>query len=66
MQFVRQLLADRPDSKELKAYDEALSESMRLSSKEFMSVFDLNQETPDTRTMYGGEFGQRCLYSRAD
>jgi Protein of unknown function (DUF1501) len=57
-------LADRPDSKELRAYDEALSESIRLSSQEFMSVFDLNQESPTTRTMYGGEFGQRCLLAR--
>jgi hypothetical protein len=57
-------LAERSDSKELKAYDEALSESMRLSSKEFMNVFDLNQEKPDTRALYGSEFGQRCLLAR--
>lgn len=57
-------LADRADSIELKAYDEALSESMRLSSKEFMGVFDLTRESADTRTKYGGEFGQRCLLAR--
>ncbi len=57
-------LADRPDAKELRAYDDALTESMRLSSKEFMNVFDLTSESADTRTMYGGEFGQRCLLAR--
>lgn len=57
-------LSERSDSKELKAYDDALVESMRLSSKEFTSVFDLTHETADTRSMYGGEFGQRCLLAR--
>ena len=57
-------LAQRSDSAELKAYDEALSESMRLSSKEFMKVFDLTNESAETRTLYGTEFGQRCLLAR--
>lgn len=57
-------LAKRPDSKELKAYDQALSDNMRLASKEFMQVFDLNEEKADTREAFGGEFGQRCLLAR--
>ncbi len=57
-------LAERPDSSELKSYDDALTENMRLSSQEFMNVFDLKQESADTRSLYGGEFGQRCLLAR--
>ncbi len=57
-------LAKKPDSKELKAYDDALSENLRLSSKEFMSVFDLQRESAATRELYGSEFGQRCLLAR--
>ena len=57
-------LAERPDSRELIAYNDALTESMRLSSKEFMKVFDLQQESAETRGLYGGEFGQRCLLAR--
>ncbi len=57
-------LAERSDSSELRAYDDALAESMRLSSKEFMKVFDLTNESADTRTLYGSEFGQRCLLAR--
>ncbi len=57
-------LAKRPDSVELKAYDDALTENMRLSGKEFMDVFDLTRESASTRETYGGEFGQRCLLAR--
>lgn len=57
-------LAKNPNARELKAYDEALSENFRLSSKEFMSLFDLGQESDATRTLYGTEFGQRCLLAR--
>ncbi|MCA9194739.1 MAG: DUF1501 domain-containing protein, partial [Planctomycetales bacterium] len=44
--------------------DEALSESLRLSGKQFMEAFDLKTESPATRELYGGEFGQRCLLAR--
>ncbi len=57
-------LAQRPDAAELRAYDEALTENMRLSSPEFMEVFDLNRESSATRESFGGEFGQRCLLAR--
>jgi len=57
-------LRERSESSELKAYDDALTENMRLSSKEFMNVFDLQQESAKTRSLYGGEFGQRCLLAR--
>jgi Protein of unknown function (DUF1501) len=57
-------LSKRSDSSELKAYDEALSENIRLSSPEFMNVFDLTRESADKREVFGGEFGQRCLLAR--
>lgn len=46
------------------SYDAALAESRRLSSPEFMNVFDLSDEPDELRNRYGDEFGQRCLLSR--
>ena len=51
-------------SAELKRYDQALAENLRLSGKQFMDVFDLNREASSTRDSYGNEFGQRCLLAR--
>ena len=45
-------------------YDATISEALRLSGPEFMSVFQLDREPADLREFYGGEFGQRCLLSR--
>lgn len=45
-------------------YDDMLTQSLRLAGPEFMSAFDLNQESSDLRASYGGEFGQRCLLAR--
>ncbi len=45
-------------------YDAALAESLRLSSPEFMSVFDLKTESNDTRDSYGEGLGQRLLLAR--
>ncbi|MEZ6136207.1 MAG: DUF1501 domain-containing protein [Pirellulaceae bacterium] len=53
-----------PDSRELLSYDQALEANQRLSSEQFMRVFDLEREKPATRESYGGEFGQRCLLAR--
>ncbi|WP_164103897.1 DUF1501 domain-containing protein [Candidatus Laterigemmans baculatus] len=45
-------------------YDATVSEAMRLSGPEFMSVFQLDREPAELRQSYGGEFGQRCLLAR--
>lgn len=45
-------------------YDEAIDQSLRLSSPKFNRVFQLDQEPSELRERYGGEFGQRCLLSR--
>ena len=52
------------DAKSVLSYDDALVEARRLSSPEFMEVFDLANESADLREAYGDEFGQRCLLSR--
>lgn len=65
LQSVRSTMAQRPEFPEsIKAYDEALSENLRLSGQGFMPVFDLDREDAKTREMYGSEFGQRCLLAR--
>jgi len=46
------------------AYDQAVTESLRLAGPQFMRVFRLQDESPRLRERYGGEFGQRCLLSR--
>lgn len=53
-----------PRSDFLKQYAASQSENLRLSSEEFMPVFDLEREAAETRNAYGGEFGQRCLLAR--
>lgn len=45
-------------------YDAAIERSLKLSSPEFQTVFDLQQERAELRESYGGEFGQRCLLAR--
>jgi hypothetical protein len=45
-------------------YAAAQDQSLRLAGPEFMSVFDLAQETASLRENYGNEFGQRCLLAR--
>jgi len=46
------------------AYDETISESLRLTGPQFMKVFNLESEASYLRENYGGEFGQRCLLGR--
>lgn len=45
-------------------YDATVSEALRLSGPEFMSIFQLDKEPAALRESYGGEFGQRCLLAR--
>jgi hypothetical protein len=45
-------------------YDAAIGASLDLAGPKFMSVFNLEQEKPEMRAAYGGEFGQRCLLAR--
>ncbi len=62
---LRQTARERfPESPSLQSYDDAVSESRRLSGPEFMEVFDLDSEPADLRQRYGSEFGQRCLLAR--
>ncbi|RMF40685.1 MAG: DUF1501 domain-containing protein [Planctomycetota bacterium] len=46
------------------SYLEAQEAAQRLAGRDFMQVFDLEQESADTREAYGSEFGQRCLLAR--
>ena len=57
-------LMQNPNSKMLSDYDKVLSASQRLSGESFMKTFDLSQENAETRSMYGGDFGQRLLLAR--
>ncbi len=60
-----QPLASRVEAESLPAqYREAQTEALRLAGPDFMRHFDLKKEPADLRTLYGGEFGQRCLLSR--
>jgi hypothetical protein len=52
------------DAPALSAYDQTVTESLRLAGPRFMRVFRLRDESPRLRERYGGEFGQRCLLSR--
>ena len=54
----------RPGRPALEAYDQAISESLRLSGPQFLGAFRLEQESAALRERYGGEFGQRCLLAR--
>lgn len=60
---LRESQSERDDAR-LRDYDNVISESIKLSSTEFMRSFELGEEPDDLRTRYGGEFGQRCLLSR--
>lgn len=53
-----------PTDARMKDYDQAIEQSLRLSGPEFMKSFQLDDESGDLRTGYGGEFGQRCLLAR--
>lgn len=48
----------------VRAYDQAIAESLRLSGPQFLRAFRLEEEAVATRERFGGEFGQRCLLSR--
>lgn len=48
----------------VKNYDMGIESSLKLAGSSFMSTFNLNQEKPQLRESYGGEFGQRCLLAR--
>jgi hypothetical protein len=54
----------RPDDILLANYDEAMEQSMRLSTGRFMDSFQLDKEPGALRESYGSEFGQRLLLSR--
>ncbi|GIW99044.1 MAG: hypothetical protein KatS3mg111_2377 [Pirellulaceae bacterium] len=56
----RQRLADPV----LDEYIEAQAAAQKLSTPQFMSVFDLEREPDAVRAAYGGQFGQRCLLAR--
>ena len=51
-------------ARQLRDYDAVIQQSLQLSGPEFASVFQLEKESPQLRSRYGGEFGQRCLLSR--
>ena len=52
------------EDRQLKSYDAAIAQSLKLSGPGFNRAFELDSEPADLRNDYGGEFGQRCLLSR--
>jgi hypothetical protein len=63
LQGLRQQQVPSKDPR-LNDYDSAIDQSLKLSSPEFTRGFKLDDEAPDLRARYGGEFGQRCLLAR--
>lgn len=59
-----QYLAGQNVPRNVREYDSTIDEALRLSGPEFNSVFQLESESPELRSSYGGEFGQRCLLAR--
>ena len=59
-----QASAETTEDRQLKSYDAAIAQSLKLSGPEFNRAFQLDSEPADLRNDYGGEFGQRCLLSR--
>lgn len=49
---------------QLRDYNEAVDQSLKLSGPDFNRSFKLDEEVADLRNRYGGEFGQRCLLAR--
>ena len=64
--FLAMLRKSEPatDDARLRDYDAAIDQSLKLSGPEFTRSFKLDEEKPDLRARYGGEFGQRCLLAR--
>ena len=50
--------------RDVEDYVDAGIQGEALAGPQFASVFDLQQESADLRTVYGSEFGQRCLLAR--
>jgi hypothetical protein len=57
-------LEANPGDTRIANYDTTIGQAQALGGPKFMSVFDLDRESPDLRNAYGGEFGQRCLLAR--
>ena len=57
-------LAKNRNDQRIADYDAAISESFALTKGDFMSAFELKNESATLREAYGSEFGQRCLLSR--
>ncbi len=57
-------LARTTGGRSIQDYDATISEALRLSGPQFLNVFQLDRESADLRSSYGGEFGQRCLLAR--
>ena len=55
---------DSASVEKVQAYEDAIEQSLKLSSPKFNEVFELDREDQDIRLRYGGEFGQRCLLAR--
>ena len=64
--FLTELRKSQSDSKDvqLRDYDDAIEQSLKLSGSNFMGGFRLDEEPAVLRARYGGEFGQRCLLAR--
>lgn len=60
----REFYLEKSGGNAIANYEALVSEALRLSGPEFMSVFQLDREPAALRETYGGEFGQRCLLAR--
>jgi hypothetical protein len=63
-EYLLQQLRNGPRPPAVRAYDQAIAESLRLSGPDFLRAFRLEEESASVRERFGGEFGQRCLLSR--
>ena len=57
-------LARNRGQQRVEDYIETSVAGLKLAGPQFMSVFDLKNESASLRETYGGEFGQRCLLAR--
>lgn len=57
-------LRQHQGDKRIEDYSAVAEQALRLAGPDFMSAFDLDQETKTLRESYGSEFGQRCLLAR--
>jgi len=57
-------MAQHKGDEKVEDYAGIAADALKLTGPDFMSCFNLNEESKSLREAYGGEFGQRCLLAR--